>query len=380
MSTTIAAPRDDRDWVAYRRIAAHSFGASAEHVTTFREHGMTRLVLAGGEVIAGATALLTHQYFGGRAVPAGAVSMVCVAPEHRGRGVAAALIDDLATMMRAHGCLVTSLWTPSTGVYRRHGWAVAGVGREWTVQARSLRAAKRTDHRVVPGAGPGVRDLHERVAARWNGPVRRPEWWWRWKYPSTEDVSAYHLADPAGRVCAFVAYRREPAAPWGHRVVVTDCWAADHDALTGVYDFLGGHATLADHVTFTRSTLPAMPSFLWRLDQHDATDQGRYPWMIRVLDVAAALRARGWPAGVRGDIGFLVGAAHRVTLHADGPGTTVTAGGDGRVRLSEGDFAAWYAGALDAGRLGELVTSAPEDIELMTALTSGRGPWLPDTF
>lgn len=375
MRTVITAPRGDADWAGYERLATASFGKPATNVAVFREHGLARVVLDGGEVIAGATALLAHQYFGGRAVPAGCVSLVCVSPEHRGRGVAAELIADLVAQLRARGCVVASLWTPSTGVYRRWGWEVAGIGRQWTVPTRSLRQAKHTGHRVVPGLVPAARDLHDEVASRWDGAVRRPDWWWRWKYPSTSDQSTYRLVDADGEVRGFVAYRRKLVEPWGYHLEVSDCWAADHDALAGVYDFLGGHATLSDQVTFTRAALPAMPSFLWRLDQHDAVDRGWYPWMIRVLDVPAALRARGWPAGVTGRLDLEIGATGRVVLD----GSTVSEGGTGRVRLSEGDFAAWYAGALDAARLRELGCD-PEDVDLMTALASGRGPWLPDTF
>jgi predicted acetyltransferase len=375
MRTVVTAPRGDADWAGYARLATASFGKPAHNVATFREHGMTRLVLDGDEVIAGATALIAHQYFGGRAVPAGCVSLVCVAPEHRGRGVAAELIADLVAHMRARGCVVASLWTPSTGVYRRWGWEVAGIGRQWTVPTRSLRQAKRTEHRVVPGLAPAVRELQDEVASRWDGPVRRPGWWWDWKYPSTSDQSVYRLVDTDDRVRGFVAYRRKLVEPWGYHLEVSDCWAADGDALAGLHNFLAGHATLSEQVTFTRSSLPAMPSFLWRLDQHDATDRGWYPWLLRVLDVPAALRARGWPAGVTGTLDFEVGAT-RVRLDADG---TVSEGGAGRIRLSDGEFAAWYAGALDAGRLREL-GCRPEDVTLMTALTSGRGPWLPDTF
>ncbi|MET0237255.1 MAG: GNAT family N-acetyltransferase [Kibdelosporangium sp.] len=382
MSTVITAPRDENDWVGYERVAARSFGKSTRNTAMFREHGLTRLVLDGGQVIAGATALLAHQYFGGRAVPAGCVSLVCVSPEHRGNGLAARLIADLVAQMRSYGCLVASLWTPSTGVYRRWGWEVTGVGRRWVLPTRALRTRPDAGYRVVPGLVPEVRTLHERVAIRWDGPVRRPGWWWRWKYPSDSDHAVYRLVGSDDQVRGFVTYQPRLTEPWGHHIEVSECWAADSEALLGLYDFLGGHATLSDQVTFTQAALPAMPSFLWRLDQHEATEQGWYPWMMRMLDPEAALRARGWPDGVSGELELEIGAGKRISVKADGARTTVSAGGTGQIRIPEGEFVAWYAGALDAGRLRELAWPGARtaDIELMTALVSGRGPWLPDTF
>src|SRR5256885_9520031 len=74
-----------------------------------RTHG----VFVDDRLVAMGTVLGLGQFFGGRAVPMGGVASVAVAPEHRGRGYASAIVQAMLPAMRARGEAIATL-SPAT--------------------------------------------------------------------------------------------------------------------------------------------------------------------------------------------------------------------------------------------------------------------------
>src|SRR5450755_2014288 len=87
---------DDEDRRRFADINAESFAGNAAHNMRWLQaavpHAPLRLVTIGGEIVGGYMLLPCGQFFGGRSVPAQAVTAVAVHPAYRRRGVAGALM------------------------------------------------------------------------------------------------------------------------------------------------------------------------------------------------------------------------------------------------------------------------------------------------
>lgn len=105
-------------------------------------------------------------------------------------------------------------------------------------------------------------------------------------------------------------------------LTVHDFWTADHDTACAMLAFIGRHNARAETIDFRRGALPPFPDLLHTLHRFRPTAQAWHPWMLRILDVEAALGLRGCPA----DLEFTTtveitapGATDRYRLHiADG--------------------------------------------------------------
>jgi predicted acetyltransferase len=186
-------------------------------------------------------------------------------------------------------------------LYRSLGWELAGARDTVIIPARSLRhlvapdaAVSGPDARpdpVLRRAGPGDADaviavlgrVHE--AARACGPITRDaamvaQWL------SGPDLYAYLAED------GFLAYQ------WHHGN--RDLYAERAEAVSGqtvraFWAHLGSYASIAEKV-YAR-TGPA-GALWWLTRERDIGIERRSQWMLRVVDAAAAIAARGFPAEV----------------------------------------------------------------------------------
>ncbi len=394
----VVPPRGDGDWEQFVQVRAQSFGMSltesAERAAKQRAHGLAMFALEDDRVVGGALALRTGQFFGGRPVPAGAVCAVCVLPEYRGRGVGARVMSAIDHALLDAGVAVAPLWPSSIRFYRLCGWEVTERGHRHAVAIRSFRHLT-GEGDLLRDPGKGVFTLQRECAMAWNGPLDRPDWWWEERhsaYPSRgvppEHRSLYGWSQDR-QLTGFLEYLVKPSTRRGLEITVAQLWTTTPDALKGLCGVLGSHEAQVDEVIFPFWVLPNSNDLLWLLPEAERTVQteGRLAWMLRLIDPAAALEARGWPATIASLLELEVTDPLRhQTLHiilevADGR-ASVTPGGSGRVRLGAGALASWYAGALRAShgaRLG-LVQASPADLEVMDSMTADRPVWLPEYF
>ena len=108
--------------------------------------------------------------------------------------------------------------------------------------------------------------------------------------------------------------------------------------------------------------------------------------MQRIVDVDAALTARGWPSRASGRVELEVTdpltGVERLVLEVEHGSARVTPGGTGAIRCGVGALSAWYSSALraqDAVRLGLMEGDAPA-VSTMDGLIAGGLPWMPDFF
>ena len=385
----VRAPAGAGEGEQYAAAGAEAFGGEPEHWRSFleplRAHGTARVAVDGGRVVAGAIVLPTAQHFGGRPVGSGAVSGVFVSPGHRGRGLARAVLGVLGPVLAGTGPLAV-LSTGSPGLYRPWGWELVGARTAYTLPGQLLAGLRAADGELVrePGQAERAR-LREALAPGWDGPMRRPDWW--------EEIAEHWLGPrpaqrvgwrQAGRLTGWLALEPDRAAG---RLVVTELWAATPEAVTGLASFLGDGRPRPLEVRFEADALPADTELLHLLDAYDVTASAGLAWMLRLVEPAAALAARGWPPALEVTAELEIQAGwrppERLVLEVGGGGAAVTrAAGAGTVRVGAGALTAWYAGGLRLRRavgLG-LAEGPAEVLAALDAATGDRVSWLPERF
>lgn len=390
---TVAAPTTDGHWKQFTAVEGQAFATTpadtARYIAAVRPSAIARFAFEDDTVVGGALAFACEQHVGGRLVPSGAVASVCVAPEHRGKGLGRSVMWSLVHAMADEGLALSSLWPSSVAFYRGLGWELAGHVAQYTVPAAMLRGLHATGEVVRDPSRDEIRGLRSSLAGQWCGPVERPQWWWNWRLPTQPDEKTFRYGwREAGVLTGFVAFRQQAAADrlWGFDVWVSDFWAATPSALNGLAGLLGSDAPLSPKVRFDYGVLPGTPDLVWLLPELDLETSGTNGWMLRVLDPVLAIEQAGWPAHVEGRLEIEVAgvgqASTRLVAEFAHGRAQVSPGSASRVRMATGAFAAWYSGALPATRAGMLgvADGAPADLALMDALTADRRPWLPDMF
>jgi GNAT superfamily N-acetyltransferase len=263
----------------------------------------------GGRLLAAARYHDMIQWWHGQPVAMAGVASVTVAPEERGRGTGRATMRVLLGLIADRGYHVSALYPATLALYRSLGWEIAGGLSHLAIPSRSLRSLVAPDaslprddppaqaapaagteprlrrcgpgdatevlavigrvHQALRDSGPNTRD--ESVVARWLG----------------DDERFAYLA-PDG----FLAYRWQRG---GDELLVERAVASSAEATRAIWGVVASHSSIAQTVRVTVG--PADP-VQWLTTDPDVRLSDRKPWMLRVLDPAAAVAARGFPAGV----------------------------------------------------------------------------------
>ena len=330
------------------------------------------------------------QWWLGRSVPMGGIAAVVVRPEARGRGVARSLLFTALEWMRDNGIAVSALHPASTRVYRSAGWELAGIQGMYRLPTRSAAGVRRGDDRVVERLGEAdrirVRACYDTVGEHTHGWVdRSPSFWLlRELGLDAEGAFTYGVRDANG-IRGYVRYRQIPTEGWWYRIVVDECVATDLDTAASLWRFLGGHAM---QVRELEISAPCVEQLMLLLDEQEITPTAENRWMTRIVDLEAAIAARGfaatsggavrvrvtdpWPHGASGDWEIEV---------ADGIGRALPAA-DPEVTIDIGALSALGIGrySADALVMAGRITGSPHAIAQLGALLSAPAPQLTDDF
>jgi predicted acetyltransferase len=327
----------------------------------------------------------------GRRVPTGGVSAVVVDPTWRGRGVGSALLREGLEAMAARHEQLATLFALTRGVYRRHGFEVAGERPGLRLAtAALLELPSPPDVELAPATPddvPAMAALEARLARDEHGMLARTESFAR-RALQVDGEHAAFLARRDGRLVGHVvlAHRRGREQDELFRLEARELVAADEAAHRALLLLLGGHASGARTVE-----LIARPEPLELLLPERAlhADPGSWRWMCRAVDLAGAVGSRGWPATARVEVDLdvadatLPANAGRWHLSvADGVGH-LERGGSGRVRIDVGALTSLLTGWATPAVLraaGRVDGATSADLEALTTATAGPTPWVRDFF
>ena len=385
----IIRPHRDGDDEGIYRLARLAFGGPREpepQVLWSNQKGWHGLVAedaaAGGALVGELKVRDYRQFFGGSAVPMGGVASVAVDPHARGRGIASALLDAALPVMRERGQVISALYPTVPPLYRSRGWEQTGNYERAKIRPELFAMLAKPSSSVPlerPGPDdlPALHDAYLRFASTVDGMLDRST-------AATEltdvlDLDVVEIVPgPDGSVRGFLTANR----PDGEQLFTFDLIAHDEDAGRALLGNLGRWTGILSEIAL-RIVDPAWWQLLMTLPMlHDVTN---HPWMLRVVDLPAAVAARGWPfaqylAPCAVDLEVVdehaPWHAGRHRLIADGGKVVCEPGGTGAVRLAARALGPWFAGSADTAMLRRagLLTGDPADAQVLDLLTGAPHP------
>lgn len=360
----------------------------------------------GAELIGTARYYDMRQYWHGRPVPMAGVGGVKVAPEARGRGVGRALMTALLSAMAERGFALSVLYPATAHLYRALGWELAGGHYRAQVPGRSLGSLLPPDAEIPevpadpahPAGSAGVRrarpdDADEVIAVL--GAVHAAA---RDCGPATRDPATVRrwLADP-GLFCylatdGFLRYGWHGGSD--KEIMIRVLAAGSERTARALWGIIASHASVTRVV---HATLGPTDPVSWLTREPDVSLRRQWQWMLRALDPAGAISARGFPAAARADVPLLLAdrdlpgnaGLYALTVR-DGEGSLIP-GPTGRpaasttgtpVALGPRGFAALYAGVPMATLRAAGLASGGGDRQADAALDAvfSAQPFLLDVF
>jgi predicted acetyltransferase len=337
-------------------------------------------VVDADQVVAAARVWDFGQWWHGRVVPMGGVAGVVVDPEYRGRGAATLLMRAVIDRCRAQGLVLSALYASALPVYRKVGYEIGGGRYRYSFPAQEVRRLGRGSVLTRRATGADAERLRELVAAartrsRESGPVRWPLREDR-RWLDDEETFAY-LADDG-----FVVYRWEDSD-----LTVDELIALSPDTTRSLWGLVGSGASIAASVHAYVAPHDPIHLLLGR-EAGKTADVQR--WMLRLIDVPAAIAARGWPADVRIDVPIELddvdvpdnAGCWRLQLSAGVAQLTPEQEVSETLRLGPRGMAALYAGtSLAMLRLAGLATGGSADADAqLDAAFGGSATFMLDYF
>ncbi|MCP2246300.1 GNAT family N-acetyltransferase [Lentzea aerocolonigenes] len=379
----------DDDIEAVFRLRKLAFNAS-ERPERLVKPGTRGLVAEIDGRVAGVLGIGEYaQFYGGAAVPMGGIGGVAVDGAYRGRGVANALLDAALAAMRDHGQSLSVLYATVPPLYRGRGWERAGLF-EWVElpMDRLLTAPRPTE--LIPSRPaeeidlPALHECYLEVARTVDGMAdRRPP---RIDVAKVLELDLVSVLPGPNGLRGYLTANREPGGGDMGRLKVFDLVGVDVEAQLNLLASLKSWAGTLDAIDL-RITDPATLNLLGATPMRYSVWTST--WMLRVVDLPAAVAARGWPRLANAAVDLEIVDEHapwhaglqRIVVE-DGV-VRVESGGTGAVRLHARALGPWFSGAQNthALRRAGLLEGDPADAVVLDQLAGASGvPRLADFF
>jgi predicted acetyltransferase len=353
------------------------------------ERDWFRVVRVDGQVAGGLVSLPLAQYFGGRAVPMAGIHAVAVGPEFRGRRAATTLMVEHVRELAAAGVAISTLYPATQPVYRAAGYEQAGTWMKYKLALATVPRGARDLALVRSGLDDCARleAIYRPHAAATPGHLERIPWTWGRIFASRpgQTPEAFRVGDDQG-YAVLVQTRSGGLHRWS--LHARDLVACTRQAGARLLALVADYNSTVSELTFTGPPAPA-PALTWLLrEMHGVSIEATLRWMVRILDVRAALEARGYAPGLTATVdlevadALLAGNAGRWRLRVEGGRGQVEPGGGGGLRLGIGGLAPLYTGYASAEALAALglVEGGAEALAAASAVFAGPAPWLPEIF
>ncbi|HEX3541265.1 MAG TPA: GNAT family N-acetyltransferase [Acidimicrobiales bacterium] len=249
-------------------------------------------------------------------VPVPGVTAVGVAPTHRRRGLLTRLMTHQLADLRDRGYPLSVLLASQSIIYGRFGYGWAQSYQSLVIE--SDHDAFRPDAPVAPGrmrmvepdeVAKALPPIHDRARRQRPGELNRTTRWWDWHVKDPEkqrdgmEARMYAAHESAaGEADGWVSYRYNkltwPAGIPRHQVVVQDLVATDAAVYAALWRFVLD-LDLVEEVAAPQR--PVDEPLRWLLADPRrlrTTEVGDHLW-VRILDIRAALAARGYGAAER---------------------------------------------------------------------------------
>jgi predicted acetyltransferase len=350
------------------------------------------VVRCDGRVVAATALAPMGQWYGGARVPMIGINGVGVAPDQRGTGVGSAMMRAVLEAVRASGAPLTALYPATLRFYQRAGYERAGYRWTYELPIAAIDIKDDTTLDLMPVAEGDYQEIYhayERRARGAAGNLDRPSWMWKFRLEPKDKRPLRFLAQRDGQTEGYVVYtqgsRFEPLS-------ILDVCVLTPAAGRRLLTLFAGYRSMIERLVWNGG--PADP-LLYLLRENliagmhgKATVKHPHEWMLRIVDVAGALEARGYPAGinlklhldVRDDV--LPTNNRRFVLEVADGRASVREGGQGNIQLGVRELAMLYTGFMAPVELRAIgaISGTDADLALAGALFGGPRPWIADMF
>ncbi len=384
-------PVDDKDLAAGLEIVHRAFGGQQWTRTSWLNdlgEELFRILREKETPVAALCYIPAGQWFGGRVVSMAGIGAVGVLPEYWGRGAGSRLMQRTLKELREGGFCLSTLYPATLTLYRKAGYECAGglyrietrPDRIGVVERElSLRPLDKADE-------PRVEQLYRSYASRFSGLVdRHPFHWLHIRRDGTEDRWGYGVeVDGELEGYLYMNTRSSPEVE-GNDVFLSDLVFTSARAGRRLLGFLADHRSQVRSIRWRGS--PGDPMLTLFPEQKYRVQLVEH-WMLRVVDVARALEARGYPPGlsarleleVRDDV--LPENEGRFVLDVSEGRAAVKPGGSGAFSLDVRALSQVYTGHLapEVLRMTGRLQASDADVVTAAGLFAGPAPWMVDEF
>jgi predicted acetyltransferase len=333
------------------RIVALSFGFRVEEAKPWFERAgeeNVRVYRRGARVEGGLIQLPMGQHFAGRSVTTVGYAAVGVEPAARARGVATEMMQRAMRELYDAAVPLSSLYPASLPLYRRAGFEVAGGWYRWSARAIDFARSERLAVRDFTAADePLVRRLYAAQARERNGWLDRSDYIWERVRRERDGAPVHgHLLEGERAIEGYLFYRLH-RVEHGFDMEITDMAAVTARAVHALASLIGDHRSIGHRVRWHGGVAEPL---IATMREHRYRLELAHHWMLRIVSVAAALEARGYPAGLRASLGLeirddvLAGNSGRFRLDVEDGQARVRPGGRGELALDVRALAALYSG------------------------------------
>jgi predicted acetyltransferase len=396
MTSDVFVPGDEHrdEIIELMRVAYNLSSGSVPERTAWLPIQKMRCISDGSRVVAAAGARDFRQWFGGRELEMSGIWGVVTSPEHRGGGLATRAVTTLLEEARAKGQPLSALYPATQRPYRGIGYELGGTMTRHEVPLDDLPRG---------GAGPlpveeldlardleGVRACYRASVSGHNGPIDSDEddWW-----PNrilgpwfSSDVQRAVVARGPDGIEGYASFTYGPASgaiDFNYSVVCRHLVASSMEALASLLSYLRGFRGLGVGLRFTGP--PAAPLAML-IEEQRVLPVWTYRWMLRLLDVPAALAGRGYaPSTAEFDLVVEDGlfpenrGPWRVTV-ADGMASVEAGPRSEGTSVSIGTLSSIYSGFLSAWDAAALGLIDPSMAPALASVFGGPAPWMHDFF
>jgi predicted acetyltransferase len=397
MTPEVRVP-SEHDGEQIARLISHSINSPFERISarvpTWPLDDL-RAVYDGDRVISVAGEMHFLQWFGGHSLPMSGIFGVATQPEHRRSGLASATIRSLLTAARKRGDPVSALYPAVLPPYRRLGFELAGTFTKHRLpleaippmSAADLPAVRLLDLERDLG---DLKACYREWAREHTGTIEPDDTMWATRLLSRPGDDTFRAVVVPGTngIEGFAALVRQPTPgplDVAFGLACNSFAATTGPALRSLLRYFGDHRGVGRWVEWAGP--PNDPATLVT-DEQSIEQSYRYGWMLRLLDVPAALEQRGYPSEdgtctIAVEDGLFPENAGPWRIEAErGKVAVLRDGGPVRRAVPIGSLSAMFSGYLrpaDAVRLGHLDADDPS-VELLTRLFAGPDPWCPFLF
>jgi predicted acetyltransferase len=277
------------------------------------------------------------------------------------------------------------------------GYEHAGTRFEIRIPTKTLIYKQRVNdleiRRITASDEKSIKQVYQTRAQRTAGNLDRSDFiWHRVKTLRRRSTQGFMVVNPSTKkIEGYTYYDQKESVDAPYSLHLTDLVALTPAAGRQLLAFLADHRSMTDQIIYTGS---ADDPILKLLPERNYTAKLLDHWMLRIVDVIAALKARGYSPCVNAEIHLdvrddsLPENAGRYELTISNGKARVQSGGRGDIRIDERGLAALYTGHMSPNDLhitGQIAIAprakdANRTLDTLAAAFAGPCPWLGDMF